>query len=241
MKSRGIKLSAIILFSLSFTALQAQTVKDIDGNVYKAVKIGSQTWMSENLKTTKYIDGKALSLITSNDAWASNSNAALPKPAYCWYENDPKNKSTYGALYNGYAINGGKLCPTGWHVSTDAEWHILVLYLDPKAENSTVESSIAGNKLKETATTHWARPNPDAWAPTPNKDVTNESGFTALPGGIRNYDGPMVALGSLGGWWSYTGEDKSNEWNRLMSSDYGYVTKSKGNKNYGYSIRCVRD
>jgi len=95
--------------------------------------------------------------------------------------------------------------------------------------------------LKEAATTHWANPNPDAWAPTPNTDVTNETGFTALPGGLRNYDGPMVAIGSLGSWWSSTVEDKYNDWNRIMSSDYGYVSRSKGNKNYGYSVRCVKD
>ncbi|MCB9001260.1 MAG: fibrobacter succinogenes major paralogous domain-containing protein [Bacteroidales bacterium] len=158
------------------------TVTDIDGNTYITVTIGNQVWMAENLKTTHYNDGTAIPNVTDGNEWA-----ALTTGAYCWYSNATAYKDTYGALYNWYAVNTGKLAPTGWHVATDAEWTTLTTYLGGE--------SVAGGKLKETDTTHWA---------SPNTGATNETGFTALPGGYRGRGGAFGGIGGYGYWWSAT-------------------------------------
>ena len=142
----------------------AATVTDIDGNVYHTVTIGTQTWMVENLKTTRYRNGEAIPNITDNASWA-----ALITCAYCDYNNIPSNSITYGKLYNWYAVNDSRnIAPMGWHVSTDAEWTTLTTFLGG--------TSIAGGKLKENGTIHWN---------SPNVGATNETGFSALPGGYR--------------------------------------------------------
>jgi hypothetical protein len=118
MQHKYLKLFLIAMFCLWLSGLQAQTIRDIDGNVYKTVTIGKQVWMAENLKTSKYNDGRAIPLVTDNTAWE-----ALNTPAYCWYDNDESaNKTKCGALYNWFAVNTNKLCPTGWHVPNDREW-----------------------------------------------------------------------------------------------------------------------
>jgi uncharacterized protein (TIGR02145 family) len=195
-------------------------VNDVDGNHYKTVLIGTQVWMAENLKTTKYNDGTAIPLVTDGAAWG-----ALSTPGYCWYNNDAATyKATYGAMYNWYTVNMGKLCPTGWHVSTDAEWTTLTTYLGG--------TSIAGGKLKETGTAHWA---------SPNTGATNESGFTALPGGYRYYNATYYSIGSNGAWWSSTEASTSSAWYRYVGCDYSYVYRDGSNKGCGFSVRCVRD
>jgi uncharacterized protein (TIGR02145 family) len=196
-----------------------QTVKDIDGNEYTTVTIGTQVWMGQNLKTTKYNDGKPIPLVTVNNTWGS-----LKTSAYCWYNNDIGYKNPYGALYNWYAVNTGKLCPVGWHVPTDAEWTILTNYLGGE--------SVAGGKLKEIGTIHWL---------SPNEGATNETGFTALPGGWRNTDGTSIFIGILGSFWSYTEDIISLHWVRHLSIDNGNANRSDNNNNYGFSVRCVRD
>ena len=165
---------------------------DADGNSYGTVTIGNQTWMAENLKTTKYKDGTAIPNVTVDAAWA-----ALTSGAYCYYKNNVGTDygATYGALYNWYAVNTGNLCPTGWHVPTTAEWTTLTDYLGGL--------SVAGGKLKETGTTHWL---------TPNTGATNAFGFTALAGGMR-YDnnGSFWDLYEYAGyWWSSTASSSSN-------------------------------
>jgi uncharacterized protein (TIGR02145 family) len=204
----------------------SSTVTDIDGNVYYTVTIGSQVWMAENLKTTKYNDGTSIPLVTGDIQWN-----ALSTPGYCWYNNDAATfKSTYGALYNWYAVNvlsnGGKnVCPAGWHVPTYAEWTMLMTYLG--GEN------IAGGKLKETGTAHWVEPNTGA---------TNESGFTALPGGL--HAGSYGYIGNSGHWWSSTEHPNDNVYAGDMGLNYyvTYATQSYyGSKNLGYSVRCLRD
>jgi uncharacterized protein (TIGR02145 family) len=132
-----------------------EILTDIDGNVYRTVTIGTQVWMAENLKTTRYNDGTGIPLVTEQSAWY-NLNA----PGYCWYNNDENaNRDVYGALYNWYALNTGKLCPPGWHIPSDDEWAVLIAYLGGDA--------IAGGKMKEAGT----------------------SGFTALPAGFRGKSG----------------------------------------------------
>jgi len=172
--------------------------------------------MVENLKTTSYNDGTAIPLVTDNTAWSN-----LSTPGYCWYNNDAATyKVTYGALYNWYTVNTGKLCPTGWHVPTDAEWTTLTTYLGGE--------SIAGGKLKETGTSHWD---------SPNTGATSETGFTALPGGLRYYDGTFDGLGYYGLWWGAT----EDAWGQGVGYDYIDVTRGSSDKSYGFSVRCVRD
>ena len=197
------------------------SVSDNDGNTYKTIQIGTQTWMAENLKTTKHNDGTAIPLVTDGTAWA-----ALSTPGYCWYSNDAATyKATYGALYNWYAVNTGNLCFTGWHVPTDAEWTTLTNYLGGE--------TIAGGKLKETGTSHWS---------SPNTGATNESGFTALPGGARSLiSGTFVDVGNYGGWRSSTEYSTGNSYGRCMRCSYGYVSRVSYIVRTGFSVRCLRD
>ena len=192
-----------------------------DGREYKWVKIGNQVWMAENLAATKYNDGTAIPLVTDNTAWKN-----LTTPGYCWYNNDEAGyKNTYGALYNWYTVNTDKLCPTGWHLPTDAEWTTLTDYLG--------SGSVAGGKLKEIGTTHWD---------SPNTDATNETGFTALPGGYRgDYGGTFNLAGNHASLWSSTEMGSSLAFNRTLSCYGPYVLAYLCNKSYGYSVRCVRD
>jgi uncharacterized protein (TIGR02145 family) len=194
-------------------------LSDIEGNQYKVVKIGNQVWMAENLKTIKYNDGTAIPFVTDGAEWAG-----LITPAYCWYNNDgAAYKAAYGALYNWYSVNTGNLCPTGWHVPTDAEWTTLTTYLGGE--------TVAGGKLKESGTAHWASPN----------SGTNESGFTALPGGYRYFSGSFLGIGNFGNLWSSTEFDEAFAWYRFlyyMSSD---MSPYNIYKYFGFSVRCIKD
>jgi uncharacterized protein (TIGR02145 family) len=191
-------------------------VTDADGNVYNTVIIGTQCWMKENLKTTKYNDSTAIPNVTDNTAWVQ-----LSTPGYCFYNNDVATyKNTYGALYNWYAVNTGKLCPAGWHVPSDAEWQVLVDYLGG--------DHVAGGKLKSTS----------GWN-SPNTGATNSSGFTALPGGNRG-DGSWYK-GYSGTWWSSTEEISTHAWERNLGWNSSDMYKYASGKYDGYSVRCVRD
>ncbi|MBP7102081.1 MAG: fibrobacter succinogenes major paralogous domain-containing protein [Bacteroidales bacterium] len=195
------------------------TVTDIDGNTYKTVKIGTQTWMAENLKVTKYNNGIIIPNVTDGNRWYG-----LTSGAYCNYNNSPSNVATYGRLYNWYAVKSGKLCPTGWHVATDAEWMTLINYLGGE--------EVAGNKLKETDTIHWH---------SPNTGATNESGFTALPGGCRDMDGTFKLIGLSGWWWSATQFADLGAISHYISYYYGSVEFNYDYQQYGYSVRCVKN
>jgi uncharacterized protein (TIGR02145 family) len=164
----GVMLLFILIYSC--TKEIEYSIKDIDGNDYNTVMIGTQVWMKENLKTSKYNDGEAIPLILDGTAWRN-----LFTEGCCWYENNiADSKKIYGLLYNWHTINTGKLCPKGWHVPTDDEWLQLISFLDPNALlRWPIESYVAGGMLKETGTINWTSPNP----------ATNESGFTALPSG----------------------------------------------------------
>jgi uncharacterized protein (TIGR02145 family) len=216
--------------SLASSASNSVTplLTDIDGNVYNIVTIGTQVWMAENLKTTKYNDGTPIPNTTDNTTWA-----ALTTGAYSDYSNTPSNSTTYGRLYNWYVVdnnaatkvasNGGKnVCPTSWHIPTDAEWTTLTTYLGGE--------SVAGGKLKDT--THWT---------TPNIGATNETGFTALPGGGRDTNGAFYNIGNNGYWWSSSEGSTTYALSRYMY--YGTTNVSRYNDfmQYGFSVRCVRD
>jgi uncharacterized protein (TIGR02145 family) len=195
------------------------TVTDIDGNVYHSVTIGTQVWMVENLKTTKYRNGDPIPNGTGGANWAN-----LTSGAYCWYNNDVNYKVIYGGLYNWYAVNESRnIAPTGWHVPTINEWAILSNYL-----------SGAGGKLKETGISHWI---------SPNTAATNESGFTALPGGNRNLYGGFEYIGDIGTWWSNSRNtsDTSTASDVYLYSNLADFTNHLGGLMEGKSVRCVKD
>ncbi|MCX6244290.1 MAG: fibrobacter succinogenes major paralogous domain-containing protein [Bacteroidetes bacterium] len=196
------------------------TIADVDDNHYRIVQIGTQVWMAENLKTTKYSDGTSIPLVTDATAWTN-----LTTPGYCWYNNLPAfNKKTYGALYNWYAVNTGKLAPAGWHVPTDGEWTVLTDFLGGE--------DIAGGKMKEAGTAHWL---------SPNTGATNESGFTAVPAGFRSDYGTFWDVGNYGYWWSSSGSSTGDAWYRRLVYDYSYVYRTNYGKSLGFSGRCLRD
>lgn len=203
--------------------LQLQTgikVKDIDGNIYNAVTIGTQEWMVENLKTTRYNDGTDIPLVTDNTEWSN-----LTTSGYCWYNNDEATYGDiYGALYNWYTLENPDLCPTGWHVPTDQEWMTMTTYLGGE--------KVSGGQIKETGTTHWS---------SPNTDATNETGFTALPGGNRDNLGDFNYVGFSGYWWTASQVGGIFAWPRFMNYDSGSVDKFPNIKKKGFSIRCVKD
>jgi uncharacterized protein (TIGR02145 family) len=197
------------------------TVIDIDGNVYHTIKIGTQTWMVENLKTTKYNDGTLIPLVTKNNEWSYRTT-----PGYCWYNNDEATyKNTYGALYNWYTVSTGKLAPVGWHVPTYDEWITLIGYLGGP--------SVAGGKLKEAGLSHWAPPN----------EASNESGFTGLPGGFRyKQDGTFGYLGYYGYWWSASIYNSSDSWVCALIYNTALGGSLSGsNRDVGFSVRCIKD
>jgi uncharacterized protein (TIGR02145 family) len=183
--------------------------------------------MAENLKTSKYSDGTTIPNITDNTQWSNLSTGA-----WCYYDNNLANNSKYGKLYNWYAVspttNGNKnICPTGWHVPTDAEWTVLTDYLGGE--------SVAGGKMKEVGTTSWN---------SPNTDVTNMSLFTGLPGGYRNShrdsNGNYDGIGYYGYWWSSSVFYK-NAWFRNLNCYNGNAGRNYDDKRDGFSVRCLRD
>jgi uncharacterized protein (TIGR02145 family) len=196
------------------------SVTDSDGNVYPVVQIGTQVWMAENLKTTKYNDSADIPLITNSTEWYD-----FLTPGYCWYNNDEAGyKNTYGALYNWKTVNTGKLCPTGWHVPTDSEWTTLTDCLGG--------TTIAGMKLKEVGTTHWD---------SPNTGATNESRFTALPGGYRGRYGTFNDIGYYGHWWSSSEYTMARAYFRYLSYNSAGIIRYYHSKRLGLSVRCIRD
>jgi uncharacterized protein (TIGR02145 family) len=202
------------------------TVTDIDGNVYTIVEIGSQSWLGQNLKTTRYNDGTPIPLETEAYVWDT-----LKSHAYCWYDNNAAYKNPYGALYNWHVTNaagnaGKNPCPVGWHVPHDDEWTALTDYLGGAA--------VAGGKLKEAGTIHWD---------PPNSGATNETGFTALPGGFRGTAALFVQMGSQGNWWTTYDHPTftSSAYYRSMSYTSVTVFRHYLGKNFGMSIRCISD
>ena len=196
------------------------TVTDIDGNVYHTVTIGTQVWMVENLKVTHYRNGDSIPNITDDTEWGN-----LKTGAYCNYNNDPNNADAYGRLYNWYVvIDSRKICPAGWHVPTYKDWNILEAYLGGVP--------IAGGKIKEAGTAHWK---------SPNTGATNESGFTALPGGYRRFTGTFYYVGYYGYWWSTRAYNVNNAWYNYLGYLYSNLNRYFYSKTLGFSIRCLKD
>jgi uncharacterized protein (TIGR02145 family) len=196
---------------------------DIDGNSYRTIKIGTQTWMAENLRTTKYRNGDPIPLVSTNSAWVS-----LNTDAYCNYENtsDDIKIATMGRLYNWFAITDSRnIAPAGWHVATDAEWSSLTNFLGTESN--------AGGKLKERGNKHWN---------SPNTSATNSSGFTALPGGRREYDTGLFINDTYDGfWWTSSAYNPDYSWYRYLHYSDAGIFRANFHKQYGFSVRCVQD
>jgi len=207
------------------------TVTDKDGNVYNILTIGGKSWMAENLRTTKFRDGSAIALVPDVSEWSGQTSAA-----YCWPENDNSNKSTYGGLYNGYAVKDSRgLCPTGWHVSTEAEWIALEIELGlPQAETNTTgmraESENVGGKLK--ATSRWN---------SPNTGANNSSGFSAVGTGYRRPAGEFPHFMEWTGYFTSTTSSAGKLWMRYIGYNTGGSEREEREIEYGYCIRCVKD
>ncbi len=203
------------------------TIIDIDGNVYPTIVIGTREWMARNLKVSHYRNGDEIPNVTDRLEWI-----ALSSGAYCWYNNNQATfEPLYGKLYNWYVVNDSRnLCPSGWHVPTDTEWATLIDLLGGY--------SVAGGKIKETGTTHWY---------SPNTGATNETCFTALGGGCRNFwDNSNANFNyymSIGWWWSST-QDPDQTYRAFFydcSKDNTTVYRNSVDKRQGNSVRCIKD
>ena len=197
---------------------------DVDGNPYKTVIIGNQVWMAENLKATKYSNGTAIPNVTDYATWAG-----LTSGAYCYFLNNASLGSIYGGLYNFYAVIDSRgLCPTGWHVPSDSEWSTMRDYLGGEI--------VAGGKLKETGTVHWA---------STNSGVDNSTEFTALGGSWRGNDGLFYYyLGHAGWWWTSTAYDATYAWLYFISNSgtgLGRTVDPYFKKEGGCSVRCIKN
>lgn len=205
-------------------------VTDVDGNVYTTTTIGKQTWSIENLKVSKYSDGTIIPQVNDPAQWFS-----LTTGAWCYYSKNAAFGAEFGKLYNWYAIAGihdaaslndaatrKKIIPVGYHIPTDGEWTIL----------SNNLGSSAGGKMKEAGTVHWADTSPE---------TTNSSFFTGLPGGIRISNGTFYFIGEYGYWWSSTSIDSDVAWNRSLGYNSNFVCRSYDDKNYGFSVRFIKD
>jgi uncharacterized protein (TIGR02145 family) len=192
-----------------------------NGYTYTSIVLGNgQEWMAENLRTTAYANGDPIPNVTDANQWQN-----LTTGAWAHYNNDSQYENPYGKLYNWYTVADSRnLCPTGWHVPSDAEWTVLSDYLGGE--------SVAGGKMKSTDTQYWG---------SINTDATNESGFSGLPGGYHDSSGTFHYIGSIGDWWSSTEYGTSTAWHRFLGSNDGSVSRSANDKANGFSVRCLRD
>ncbi|MBE0653750.1 MAG: fibrobacter succinogenes major paralogous domain-containing protein [Bacteroidales bacterium] len=227
MKKRSIVVIHLLIMSVLLLALttgckketEDLTVTDIDGNVYQTVTIGSQVWLKENLKTTRYRNGDPIPNVTDDAQWLSLSGGA-----YCNYDNISSNSATYGLLYNWDAvIDPRNICPAGWHIPSDTEWKTLIDNLGGE--------EVAGGKLKEKGTAHWI---------SPNTDAIDQYGFKALPAGYR-LGGTFQQPGYYATWWSRTEKNLADAWiiTLINSKSKAYIEGAY--KIDGHSVRCVRD
>lgn len=196
------------------------TMTDQDGNVYQTVKIGGQWWMTGNLKVTHYRNGDLIPNVAGDGAWSQRMSGA-----YAAYNNVGGNVATYGYLYNWHVVNDVRdIAPEGWRVPTDAEWQVLVDFLGG--------TDVAGGKMKQTGTMYWN---------IPNTGATNESGFTALPGGRRNSNGSFVNMGGIGSFWSSTEHSEERAWHYRLDADNTNVHRLNNRKEFGFSLRLIKD
>ena len=219
-------------YKVRVTASEVGTMTGNDGKVYQTVKIGNQWWMAENLKETQYRNDDAILEVTDSETWA-----VLSAGARCAYNNSESTANTYGYLYNWYAVDDSRnIAPEGWHVPTDEEWKQLEMYLcmsQSVADMSGWRGTDESGKMKESGIEHWN---------SPNTGATNESGFTALPGG---YHYPTVYFNWMGTdayFWSSTEYiNVGNAWYRRLHYTHQNICRDQGLKQGGFSVRCVKD
>jgi len=211
-----IKSLVTLYYSKNGSGMHNGTVTDKDGNIYKTVTIGTQTWMAENLRTTKYNDGSAIPNVTDNTEWKTQTAGA-----YCWYDNDISNKATYGALYNFYTVvDSRKLCPTGWHVPSYDEWTQLIDFA----------GTDHGRKLKSRSEWH------------SYGNGTDDFNFSGMPGGCRFFNVSFYNIGETSDWWSSTEESACNiAWHHYIYYKYNTLSRNKTEKNNGFSVRCIKN
>ncbi|MFW0714553.1 fibrobacter succinogenes major paralogous domain-containing protein [Pedobacter sp. N23S346] len=199
-------------------AVIAETLTDVDGNVYKTVKLGNQTWMMENLRTAHYRDKTLIPNVIGNSDWSTQSSGA-----YCSYNNNQELGKTYGFLYNWYAVNNAhQLAPQGWHIPTNAEWNVLY--------NHIGGDRYSGSKIQESGISHWMN----------DTGASNSTKFTGLPVGKRNGEGTYESLSFDANWWTATANPSGTAryYNLYVK---GYIEVSESFKNFGYSLRCIKD
>ncbi len=212
-------------------------VDTIEDNNYPSVKIGGQKWMTENLNVDKFRNGDPIPEAQSESEWKKAGEDS--QPAWCYYDNYPANGGIYGKLYNWFAVNDPRgLALEGWHVPSDGEWTVLTEYLGGKEIGEIINgipfwyTPSAGGKMKSTGTQYWK---------SPNKDATNSSGFSGLPGGLRGYRGGFVYVGNAGGWWSSSELNANKAWTRTLGCYGGSVDRGHYSRSSGLSVRCLRD
>lgn len=226
------KLFFFVLVGLTFSCITSdETIQEVVHEAYTGndgVTIGKQVWMNENLNVDKFRNGDIIPQAKTIKEW---QNAGYNKqPAWCYYNNDPAYGEKYGKLYNWYALNDARgLAPDGWHLPTDAEWTELQNYL----KDYYPWDHQPGLTMKSSS----------GWKG--GGEGTNESGFNGLPGGVRYHQGMFEKWGYWSQFWSSTEIDEINAWSRSLdyklSADYKYVNRASSNKEYGLSVRCLRD
>jgi uncharacterized protein (TIGR02145 family) len=214
---------------ISITGCGGQTSLTYDGRTYDLVEIGGQCWFAENLATDQYRNGDLIPTGLDNSSWGASTGGA-----YAMYNNDLANDFTYGKLYNYFStIDSRGLCPAGWHVPSDCEWMYLEHSLGMSLafqETIGYRGTNEGGALK--ATSNWN---------SPNMGATNSSGFTAYPGGSRDFNGFYYNIGNVGTWWSNKEDSSNNAWYRTLYYDISNVDRYFNDGYYGFSVRCVRD
>lgn len=228
----------LLFFSCKKDQHTASILKDIDGNVYKTVKIGNQVWMAENLRVTRLNDGTPISMVPQAGIWVDPN---INEPMACYYDNKAENLEKYGILYNGYAVDTKKLAPQGWHVPTDADWEKLRDYLIANGYN--YDGTREGNKIAKSlaANSGWAD---DSTTGNVGNDQqsNNKSGFNGIAAGGRTELGEYVYTGTEAVWWS--SETANPQEMRYWFLDYNYsnlFVSSTDSKKLGISVRCVKD
>jgi uncharacterized protein (TIGR02145 family) len=190
----------------------------------ESVKIGAQTWMKKNLDVDRYRNGDPIPQVTDSTVWEN-----LKTGAWCYYNNDSTLGKIYGKLYNWYAVNDSRgLAPEGWHVPSDSDWTKFGNFLG---------SDVAGGKLKSTGTIEGG----DGLWNSPNIGATNETGFSALPGGWRYHNGTFYNCGTDGDWWSSTESIAARAWYRNLNCYYAYIYRNSFDKNSAFSVRCIKN
>jgi uncharacterized protein (TIGR02145 family) len=232
-----LKIGKIKVIVPGISSANHPALTDKDGNTYKTILLGKKFWMAENLRTSKYNDGNAIPDVSDKTAWVNLSLDTDPKwtltGGYCWYSNDQAKDKVYGKLYNFGAVETGKLCPTGWHVPSLTDWKEL---LDTYRPKFLAESELYGYELMEKGVTHWT-----------NGTGTNQTGFTAVPGGYRNEDGTFSEIGLQCYFWSSDGNGtnlKGIAWPYPVPVDFSFgktPSSMRRSVRNGYSVRCVKD